>query len=1133
MNSPQSDETFPPFLNNQTENITITNGGGWSPFDTSNGNINLSQKQPPIVINPSPVLRREEHRFIPIIPSTNGNLPAPIPARKVSVLNIKQPHHSEGMARSMDSNNPLRYHRQDTTMSHPTTDQVSHRKPHHSEGMARSVDSNNPLRYHNMINPSSPVNTSDNFYEIDNQSDLVNPSVVSRENGTGRRKLIAPNSAIISQQSEKARIVSVEGLINSVGLIAGKHPTNISFYHPRSTFRIEDNKIHDFWVGYCQLVSNDITNQNLTLGETIIPANIPVVNDIRLEFYNTFSELNDTSFIYSLAHIYQQAISKVIDLSDNRLELAAVILKSGRTELENGNIGYHYRIQFPYCRVSVDFLDRILRPMIVNNFDKCLSRLSAEPIRPRESMIKSSIIDGYLPLYMSRARSTHPTMKYVYTLGDVDVLSIEEPPEDLKLDIERYLPLEIHDHAIRGILNIRNLSEDHGHTYWLPLILSVNYQTKVATVASGVLNTRMTNSPPKTPRCESRGSNDQEFEESSSTFEEEDDEDHIWIARQLLPLLSSSRFSKEPHWLSIGEALFNITDGSDDGLKWWIRQSMVSNKYKRKDCQKVWIKWRNTSDPIYSSVKTIAFFARQDRPRKYKEWLDSWCRSALIKATTNVHTDVATALYRIYWLDYSCSSTSKGGQWYMFDKHHWKRLDNAQRLKRILSTDFIKFFERMRTTVSREIEMTAGEGHTKSSLEMLITKIGKLIAKLGNVTFKRNIITEAGEHFYDEGFDKLKDTNPNLMGVYNGVIEITSTAAVFRGGKPEDYLTMFSCVRFDPTMNEKCKSVRFLRTWLNQTFRDKGLINMFLSLMTSRLKSKNSEKRFPVWSGKSGDNSKSMWKKLTEQAFGPYSITLSEAILTEKPTAKGPSPELARANKTKIAWITEPDEDDPIRNATLKKLTGGDNFFARNLNENGAGDMILTFMLFMMCNRIPSIPKSERTIIERLIVIPFLSRWANDAPDDPAEQYRLRIFKRDKNFEEKIPSLTAAFLWILVQQYSEYCRHGLVIPKVVKEYTDRYWKETDVYNLFKQDRIELVVVPGSISPQQPKGIPDLSACIETKEVYSLFVNWFQDNMSSIKVPLRATVIDELSNRWGTPSGEKWRGMRIKTDNIYR
>ena len=210
-----------------------------------------------------------------------------------------------------------------------------------------------------------------------------------------------------------------------------------------------------------------------------------------------------------------------------------------------------------------------------------------------------------------------------------------------------------------------------------------------------------------------------------------------------------------------------------------------------------------------------------------------------------------------------------------------------------------------------------------------------------------------------------------------------------------------------------------------------------------------------------------------------------------------------------------------------------DNFFARNLNENGAGDMILTFMLFMMCNRIPSIPKSERTIIERLIVIPFLSRWANDAPDDPAEQYRLRIFKRDKNFEEKIPSLTAAFLWILVQQYSEYCRHGLVIPKVVKEYTDRYWKETDVYNLFKQDRIELVVVPGSISPQQPKGIPDLSACIETKEVYSLFVNWFQDNMSSIKVPLRATVIDELSNRWGAPLGEKWRGMRIKTDNIYR
>ena len=1072
MYSSESNGGFVPFPNDQTENLAVVNNdnsSNWSPFDQSNAPY-ISQPQPPIVINPSPEMRREEFRATPIIPSTNKNLPAPIPARKVSVLNIGQ-------------------------------------------------------SYQNAINPSSPVGIPTNQANSRSYEPLSPPSH-STLLGTGRRKLTAPNSGTASRNLGQAKIVSVEGLINSVGSMAGRHPTNIRFY-PRSTFRIEDNKFHDFWVGYCQLAASEITNRNLTLGEAIIPANVPVVNDIRLEFYNDLVELDDTSFIYALAHIYQQAISKVIDLSDSRLELVAVILKSGRTELENGNLGYYYKIQFPFCRVSVDFLERILRPMIVNDFEKCLSRLNVDPIGSRDSMIKSSFIDGYLPLYMSRARSTHPKLKYVYTLGDVDVLSIEEPPQDLRLDIEKYLPLEIHNHATRGILNLRSLSEDHDHTHWLPLILSVNYRTKVATVASGVINTRMLNSP-RVSRCESRGSNDQEFEESSSTLEEENDEDHIWIARQLLPLLSSSRFSKEPHWLSIGEALFKITDGSDEGLKWWICQSNKSGRYKPKDCQKIWTKWCNTSDPIYSTVRTIAFFARQDRPRKYREWLEAWCKSALIKATTIVHTDVAKALYRIYWLDYSCSSISRGGKWYKFDKHHWKRLDGAHSLKRILSKDFIKFFERMRTSVSRQIETTAGEGHTKSSLEMLISKIGKLIAKLGNVSFKRNIITEAGEYFYDEEFDKLKDTNPNLMGVYNGVIETTNTEAVFRDGKPEDYLTMFCAVRFDPTMNEKTYSVRFLRNWLNQTFRDKGLISMFLSLMSSRLKSKNSEKRFPIWSGKSGDNSKSMWKKLTEQTFGPYSITLSEAILTEKPTAKGPSPELARANKTKIAWITEPDEDDPIRNATLKKLTGGDNFFARNLNENGEGDMILTFMLFMMCNRIPSIPKSERTIIERLIVLPFLSRWANDAPEDPAEQYRLRIFKRDKNFEEKIPSLTAAFLWILVHKYSDYCRDGLIIPKVVKEYTDRYWDETDVYNLFKQDRIESVIIIGSISAENPRGIPDPTAQIETKQVYNLFVNWFQDNMSGIKVPLRATVIDELSNRWGKPSEGRWKGIRERT-----
>nr|QBK91182.1 MAG: D5-like helicase-primase [Pithovirus LCPAC202] len=1052
MKSSKSDENCSSHINNPTMNLS---NEGWSVFDPSTDSVHVSQKRPPIVINPSPEFRLETREI-----ESSSPIIAPIPARKVSVLNISQ-------------------------------------------------------NFHNIIVPNSPGGI----------------NLLSPEDSRAGRQIIMPNTSNKLQSTSESRIVSIEGLIHRVGSIAGRHPTTISFYQPRTTFRIEDHKIHDFWVGYCQLASNEITNQSLTLGEAIIPSNVPVVSDIRLEFHNDLRELDDTTFIYALVHVYQHVISKVIDLSDSRIELAAVILKSGRTELENGNIGYYYRIQFPYCRVSMDFLERILRPMIVHNFDKCLSRLNADPIGSRESMIKSSFVDGYLPLYMSRARSTYPTLEYVYTLDEIDVLGIEEAPMNLRLDIERYLPLGTHDHAIRRILDLNRLSEDPDHTFWLPLILSVNYYTKVATVSSGVINDRASNSPLRISRSESRGSNDQECEGSSSLLEEEEnDEDHIWIARKLLPLLSSSRFSKEPYWLSIGEALFNITDGSDKGLNWWIRQSMVSNKYKAKHCKKVWTKWCNTSDPIYGTVKTIAYFARQDRPRKYAEWLDSWCKSALSKATTNVHTDVATALYRIYWLDYTCSSTSKGGQWYMFDKHHWKRLDNAHKLKRILSKDFVKRFERMRTEVSRKIEMTAGEGHTKSSLEMLITKIGKLIAKLGNVSFKKNIITEAGEHFYDENFDKLKDTNPNLLGVYNGVIETTNTEAVFRDGKPEDYLTKFSCVRFDPKMNEKSKSVRFLRTWLRQTFKDKALISMFLCLMSSRLKSKNSEKRFPIWSGKSGDNSKSMWKKLTEQAFGPYSITLSEAILTEKPTAKGPSPELARANKTKIAWITEPDEDDPIRNGTLKKLTGGDNFFARNLNENGDGDMILTFMLFMMCNRIPSIPKSERTIIERLIVIPFLSRWANDAPDDPAEQYRLRIFKRDKNFEEKIPSLTAAFLWMLVNKYSEYCRTGLVIPEVVKEYTSKYWEETDVYNLFKQDKIEMVIVSKSICDETPNGVPDLAAWIETKEVYSLYVNWFQDNMSGVKIPHRTTVIDELSNRWGTPSNGRWTGMRVKTDN---
>ncbi len=439
--------------------------------------------------------------------------------------------------------------------------------------------------------------------------------------------------------------------------------------------------------------------------------------------------------------------------------------------------------------------------------------------------------------------------------------------------------------------------------------------------------------------------------------------------------------------------------------------------------------------------------------------------------------------------------------------------------------EFIEMYRRTVAELSQHVLRTNDETE-KGRLETIITNVVKLISALKNQNFKRTIIRASTELFRDKRFNSMRNNNPNIFAVDNGVIETLNDGAIFRPGRPEDYLTKGSNVRYNPNLSEKSESVQEVRTWFNKCFIDQSLVDMVFKLYASSLRARNSDKIFPVHSGELGNNSKTMMKKLVEQTFGTYSVTCPDSILTEKQKGSGPSPEYARLAGANIAWIFETDEDDPIRNSNLKKATGGDRFFARYLNEDG-GERENTATLHLMCNKIPMIPKSEKAIFNRLIVIPYLSVWEDNAPESIEEQYEKRIFKADHHFENKISQLVQAFLWLLVQYYKRYTKEGLVIPAVITEYTNKYWEENDTYTLFRNDRIEVVLIKGSVTDDKPEGDKDTTVGIEISKVFRHFISWYKENMSGETLPKRPTVVAELTRRWGKPQDGKWWGIRHK------
>jgi hypothetical protein len=241
--------------------------------------------------------------------------------------------------------------------------------------------------------------------------------------------------------------------------------------------------------------------------------------------------------------------------------------------------------------------------------------------------------------------------------------------------------------------------------------------------------------------------------------------------------------------------------------------------------------------------------------------------------------------------------------------------------------------------------------------------------------------------------------------------------------------------------------------------------------------------------------------------------------LTEKSsTSSGPTPQLARAKNTRIAFLDEPEDDVQIHKGVIKRYTGGDTFFARLLQDNG-GDIQATFKMILVCNKVPIIPNADSAVQNRTRLFPFLSTWdLKDIPEEEEEQYSERKFKMDPFFEFRIPILAPAFLWIMAQYYPHYIFEGLNDPQIVIEHTASYWRDNDVYAQFAADNIREIY--------DANGARDIRAHVTLTEIYREFKAWFHDCFPGTKVPDRRDVGKELTSRWGRMVGNGWYGINL-------
>ena len=919
--------------------------------------------------------------------------------------------------------------------------------------------------------------------------------------------------------------------------------THQTYYNPSNKWNITAANEVEFWRGYCDLVERKVEGgdskdevSGLNIGEKV-KNSCQVVAKLLFRFQSMDKddsswEPYDDLFLQMLCYIYQQAILENVDIPETEgyPQVIAIVLESNNvwTETNKDNkqsyICSEVRIHFPFCRVNVDVQNTYIRDRVIQllRITNASSSLPRQPVGDWDQII--SPLGSSLPMYGSNEVLGRPNLKVTKIWPYITPEYPENEVLQGEYELHEVCMPEQHRHFHKNASLAEFISQAQANEkpaeYFLPFLLSTGYTVKLFGLKPGI--TPLATPARQAERQAYRTPRQVQLQIQTPSREDTDDSELV-IAEHLLPYISSQRYQQEAFWLDIGKALYNADNGGSEGLRIWKHFTTLATNgvsipeftTRNGDIEETCRSFYYTFDKSEITVKTIAWYAREDNARAYADWHKDWVKESMRMAMLSMDADVAKAFYRTYWLDYVYCPVAKG-RWFGFKNNRWVEHHQGLALRKLISNDFMRKFEFMRLRLASEAHDSDDET-AKAQIENSIKCLTKLIANLKSHGFKSRVLAESCEYFKNDKFLQLLDSNPDITGFTNGVLQVLDQSVLFRQSKPEDFTFMCTNNMFDPNYTWAHPLVQECMNWFKKVFPDRELLNYFLKFASSGLRGKNSDKIFAIWTG-DGDNSKSMIVKLFETAFGSYCIKFPIALLTEKGgNSSGPSPQLARARNARWAFVDEPEDDVPMNKGTIKRYTGGDTFFARMLQENG-GDVQLTFKMVLICNNIPRIPNADRAIKNRTVTTPYLSRWVKDPPATEAEQFTSRLFKMDPHFERRIPFLASAFLWILSEYYPLYAAEGLAVPEIVTNHTAEYWANNDLYAQFIADCLQIV--------KTNKGEPDTNAHTSLSEIYKEFKEWYKDTFPNTKIPERTLVRSELASKWGRMINGGWPGIRI-------
>lgn len=557
---------------------------------------------------------------------------------------------------------------------------------------------------------------------------------------------------------------------------------------------------------------------------------------------------------------------------------------------------------------------------------------------------------------------------------------------------------------------------------------------------------------------------------------EKDVEQHTQV---LLSLLSSSRYDDEPSWIRVGWCLRNICA---DFLPIWEEWSKKSTKFVEGECEKRWIRFRNTG----YNISSLSYWARSDNQDAYEEYIKQRCKSVIeYSINCGAHYDIARILYYKYQDVFKSTNPKKSDEWFIFEQHRWREMPGGYILMNKISSELGAEFQALANKYKKC--MINKDPKVVSDYTDKRNKCNRLAYQVKDNGFKSGVLKECTRMFFDEHFSFNLDSNPSLLGFENGVYDIKNL--VFRDGAPDDFVSKSTGLHY-MELSEDDTNVKQVIDFISKVQPKNDLREYLLTVLSTFLNGDTEEQTFQIWTG-SGSNGKSTIVELFEKTLGDdYCGKFPVTLLTrDRSNSNACTPELQDVAKKRFASMQEPNDNDTIFTGAMKEYTGGDKLYSRGLYAKPT-PFKPQFKLVLLCNRMPIIKGWDYGTWRRIRVLNFTSSFV----DVPKHSYE---YLKDKSLPKKFDEWREAFMWILIKKLETYMKKGMKYPEDVLKASNEYKKKNDIISHFIDDSYHIS--------------HDDNIKLAISDFYANLKIWWKNFGDNKSVPSRNDIVDYLTS----------------------